>query len=197
MEPNESLIAGPIKGYKAFCRDFTCRGFQFEIGQTYELPDGLEPIPCQQGFHFCQVPIHCNDYYSKDYKPRYAEIEAWDVIHSDNMSVARKIHIMKEIPNDEWDRLDGRFEGNMRVYYLKNGKPHRGDGPAIEVANSHKLWYKNGLCHREDGPAIERSDGTKQWYRKGLRHRKDGPAWVSPDGIEEWWTNGRRNLPRD
>lgn len=41
-----------MRGYKAFNKDMTCKGFQYEIGHTYEF-DG-EPIPCKQGFHFCK-----------------------------------------------------------------------------------------------------------------------------------------------
>jgi len=187
------LIAGPIKGYKAFSPDLTCRGFQFQIGQTYELPSGEEPVPCKRGFHFCLVPIHCNHYYHKSYKPRYAEIEAWDVINDGDKSVARKILIVREISLDEWESLEGRFEGNRKTYYIKRGKIHREDGPAIEYADGRgitKEWYIRGLRHREDGPAFEYANGDKVWYQYNNIHRKDGPAFERGDGYKEWWENG-------
>ena len=59
--------------------------------------------------------------------------------------------------------------------YLKNGKRHREDGPAIEYANGNKVWYINDKLHREDGPAVEYANGDKEWYINGKRHREDGP----------------------
>lgn len=44
-----------MKAYKAFNPDMTCRGFQYEIGQTYEMEE--EPIKCERGFHAC---LECN-----------------------------------------------------------------------------------------------------------------------------------------
>ena len=51
--------------------------------------------------------------------------------------------------------------------WFLNGKYHREDGPAIELANGAKHWYLNGKLHREDGPAIEWSGGEKRWYLNG------------------------------
>ena len=53
------------------------------------------------------------------------------------------------------------------VFWYKNGKRHRTDGPAIECANGDKWWYKNGEYHRENGPAIECATGSKRWYLNG------------------------------
>ena len=39
--------------YKVFHEDLTCRGFQYEIGKTYQMDD--EPVPRHRGFHACLV----------------------------------------------------------------------------------------------------------------------------------------------
>ena len=62
-----------MKGYKAFNPDMTCRGFQYEIGKTYEI-DG-EPIMCGKGFHFCANPIDVFGYYPFE-NTLIAEVEA-------------------------------------------------------------------------------------------------------------------------
>ena len=49
--------------------------------------------------------------------------------------------------------LNGKFKIDGDVYHLKNGRPHRLDGPAIEYSDGGKDWYKNGKLHRLDGPA--------------------------------------------
>ena len=49
------------KYYKAFNKDMTCKGFQFEEGKTYEEP---EAKLCNKGFHACENPLACWGYYS-------------------------------------------------------------------------------------------------------------------------------------
>ena len=56
--------------------------------------------------------------------------------------------------------------------WVKNGKWHREDGPAIECASGYKAWYQNGKRHREDGPACEWSDGDKAWCLKGVKYNE-------------------------
>lgn len=50
-----------IYGYKGFNKDLRCRGFQYEIGKTYEMEE--EPILCERGFHFCEKLIDVASYY--------------------------------------------------------------------------------------------------------------------------------------
>ncbi len=40
-----------MEGYKVFEPDWTCRGFQYEVGKTYE--EDVTPVCCYRGFHFC------------------------------------------------------------------------------------------------------------------------------------------------
>jgi hypothetical protein len=58
------------------------------------------------------------------------------------------------------------------VFYFKDGKLHRTDGPAYEGTNGDKEWYIDGKLHRTDGPAYERADGSKWWYVDGMQYFK-------------------------
>ena len=49
-----------MKAFKGFTKDMTCRGFQFEEGKTYEEP---EASLCSKGFHACENPLDCFNYY--------------------------------------------------------------------------------------------------------------------------------------
>lgn len=49
-----------MKAYKGFNKDMTCRGFQFEEGKSYEEK---EVKLCSKGFHACENPIDCLNYY--------------------------------------------------------------------------------------------------------------------------------------
>jgi ribosomal protein L21E len=60
-----------IKGYKAFNKDMTCRGFQFKEGETYEHKGELKICPTEEdakkgigGFHLCKNPIDVLNYYN-------------------------------------------------------------------------------------------------------------------------------------
>jgi len=77
-----------------------------------------------------------------------------------------------------------------KEWYIED-KRHRIDGPAIERVNGDKLWYKEDKFHREDGPAVEWADGTKYWFKEGKLHRLDGPAVEYSSGNKEWWVEGK------
>jgi hypothetical protein len=77
------------------------------------------------------------------------------------------------------------------VFHLKDGKPHRTDGPAYEGVDGGKVWWVNGKLHRTDGPACEWTDGKKEWHVDGKRHRTDGPAIEWADGSKWWYVNGK------
>ena len=63
--------------FKAFNDDWTCRGFQYEVGKTYKL-DG-EAEMCGNGFHACLNPIECFGFYPPTGKLAVVEF-AGDVI---------------------------------------------------------------------------------------------------------------------
>jgi len=182
-EAQTSLIKGPIKGYKAFDCNFRCKGFQFEVGQTYELPPDRELKLGESGYHFCQIPYDCNRYYFLTHKPRHAEILAWDFLHEGDKSVARKIEIVQELSLEAWQSLTGRFEASHMTLYLENGQRHREDGPALEKINGDKIWYSRGMIYRDDGPAMELANGNRYWYN-------EGKLWFSEtgNGDKEWYT---------
>ena len=61
-----------MKGYKAFNKDMTCLGFQFEEGQTYETD---KAVICKSGFHFCKNPLDVLNYYNLC-ESEFAEVES-------------------------------------------------------------------------------------------------------------------------
>lgn len=60
-----------IKSYKGFNKDLKCRDFQYEIGKEYETG---EARCCYTGFHACEYPLDCLDYYEPT-TSRYCEVE--------------------------------------------------------------------------------------------------------------------------
>ena len=87
-----------MKGYKVFKNDWTCRGFQYAVGETYEMED--EPSCCNRGFHFCGKLIDCFNYYDFDSENKVAEIKALGAIDDDGNKekyCTNKIKIVREL----------------------------------------------------------------------------------------------------
>lgn len=92
-----------VKGYKVFNPDWTCRGFQYEVGKTFE--EDVTPKCCEAGFHFCTKAIDCFCYYSFDPNNKVAEVLALGDVDSQSTNTkcsTNKIQIIREI---SWQEL--------------------------------------------------------------------------------------------
>jgi hypothetical protein len=92
------MAATPIKSIKGMDANMRCRGFQFEVGKTYEAPGDIEA--CSSGFHACPVdrhPLSVFDYYPPA-ENRYFEVEQSGEIHAkDDKLASAKITINAEL----------------------------------------------------------------------------------------------------
>ena len=66
-----------VTAFKGFDADLRCRGFQYEVGQTYRHDGRVEA--CGRGFHACENPLDVWSYYpivdNDGRLARYAEVE--------------------------------------------------------------------------------------------------------------------------
>ena len=136
-----------VKGYKAMAPDMTCRGFQYEVGKTYELDGPLKM--CVRGFHFCERMPDVFGYY--DVRDCIVfEVEALGMVVTDgDKSVTDRIRIVR--------RLDPIVEGRLRYGYgygngygNGDGRGHGyGDGRGNGHGDSrgHGYGYGNGNGH--------------------------------------------------
>jgi hypothetical protein len=87
-----------ITAYKAFDADFSCRGFKYEVGQTY-THDGAVSL-CDAGFHSCTDPLDVLNYYDIT-QSRFAVVKASGKIDKrsdgDSKIASASIHIEAEL----------------------------------------------------------------------------------------------------
>lgn len=83
-----------MKAYKGFDKDFKCRDFQYEVGQSYTF-DGKTSI-CLAGFHACVEPIDVLRFYCKP-GSKYAVV---DVAQTADISHLEKEFRKKHLKND-------------------------------------------------------------------------------------------------
>ena len=85
-----------MKAFKGFNKDLTCRGFQYKVGETYEVE---KAEICRTGFHACESPVACLQYYNPATSV-YHEVELEEVSEqkdTDTKRVGKKITIGAEI----------------------------------------------------------------------------------------------------
>ena len=102
-----------VKGFKVFNPDWTCRGFQYEVGKTFE--EDVEPEVCERGFHFCKNPANCFSYYDFDSDNKVAEVIALGEVaegEGGDKCCTNKIKIVREISWEELLTIVNTGKGN-------------------------------------------------------------------------------------
>jgi len=94
--------------YKGFDRDLKCRGFQYEIGGTYEEESASL---CAKGFHACLNPVDVLNYYPPA-TSRYCVVELDGVDDSredDTKVAAKKITVVRELTVAEFIKASAEY----------------------------------------------------------------------------------------
>ena len=157
-----------MKGYKVFNSDWTCRGFQFEVGKVFE--EDVTPVCCDKGFHFCTKASDCFSYYDFDPNNKVAEVEALGEIDSndeDSKCCTNKIKIVREI---NWQEV-------------------------LELVNLGKAC--TGLCNSGDYNSGNRNSGDYNSGNRNSGNRNSGDYnsgdWNSGDWNSGDYNSGNRN----
>ena len=140
-----------MKGYKAFNSDLTCRGMQYEIGKEYKF-DG-EPIPCRQGFHFCETIADCYEFYPMSDDTRICEVEATGEVIAEG--VKRVTNVIKILAEITCDNLRKGNTGASNSGYRNSGDSNSGDWNSGD--------RNSGVFNTEIKPTIKMFDKDSSW----------------------------------
>ena len=172
-----------MKGYKVFNSDWTCRGFQFEVGKVFE--EDVTPVCCDRGFHFCTKASDCFRYYSFDPDNKVAEVEALgdiDTQDDDSKCCTNKIHIIREITWQEV--LDLVNLGKACTGLCNSGDWNSGDWNS---GNRNSGDWNSG--NRNSGNRNSGNRNSGDW-NSGNRNSGD---WNSGNRNSGDWNSGNRN----
>ena len=141
-----------MKCYKGFDKDLKCRGFQYEIGKTYETD---KADICKEGFHACENPIDVLRYYSPaDSRFCEVELDVNEQKENDSKRVGKKIQIGAEIG------LDGLIQAGIKFVFEKSEFNDSDKGIAVssgDGGNAVSSGYKGiAVSSGDEGIAVSR-----------------------------------------
>ena len=172
-----------VKGYKVFNPDWTCRGFQYEVGKIFE--EDVKPRCCDKGFHFCEKAADCFSYYSFNSENKVAEVVALGEVDTDGKkSCTNKIQIVREIP---WQEL---------LTIVNTGKDCTGfcNTGDCNTGDCNKSSFNTGCFNTEEQKITlfnKPSDITyNDWLRSDARYLlnqmpKDVVEWVYEEDMTD------------
>ena len=195
-----------VKGYKVFNPDWTCRGFQYEVGKTFE--EDVTPKCCEAGFHFCTKAIDCFCYYSFDPNNKVAEVLALGDVDSQSTNTkcsTNKIQIIREI---SWQELLDIVNigksctgfgntGNCNTGHWNTGDYNTGDRNTghfntgnCNTGNYNTGHFNTGNCNTGDWNVTDMSSGCFCTKVQDILIFDKPSNWT----IEYWWNSDARYL---
>ena len=149
-----------MKAYKVFNSDWTCRGFQYEVGKTY-THEGKEEC-CSAGFHACKKVSDCFSYYSFDPANKVAEVELSGVVLGEDQDkqCSSVITIMREVSWEEMLTLANTGvgnSGNMNSGNMNSGDRNSGN---MNSGDRNSGNWNSGNGNSGNGNSGDRNSGN-------------------------------------
>jgi hypothetical protein len=175
-----------IRGFKVFNPDWTCRGFQYEVGKTYEK--NVKPSVCNRGFHFCKQAKDCFNYYTFDPNNKVAEVIALgEVAEEGDKCCTNKIQIVREITWEELLTIVNTGKGNAGL--CNTGNCNTGDWNTGDC--------NTGNCNTGDCNTGDWNTGNCNIGNRNTGNCNIGNSNIGNRNTGNWntgnWNTGNRN----
>ena len=185
------IMSKPVKGYKVFNPDWTCRGFKYAVGETFE--EEVELSVCNRGFHFCENAANCFNYYDFNPENKVAEVLALgDIVTEGDKSCTNKIQIIREIP---WaELLEIVNTGKSCSGYRNSGNLNSGN---FNSGNRNSGHYNSGNYNTGNWNIGDRNSGNQNSGHYNSGHYNSGNYntgnWNSGNRNNGYFNSGHRN----
>jgi hypothetical protein len=169
-----------MKGYKVFNPDWTCRGFQYEVGKAYE--EDKKPVVCDAGFHFCKIATDCFNYYGFDPNNKVAEIDAIGAIAEEGDKCSTNIiKIVREVSWEELLTMVNTGKGNSGLKNSGNRNSGNRNSGNRNSGNRNSGDWNSGDWNSGDWNSGDRNSGD---WNSGDRNSGNWNSgdWNSGDG---------------
>ena len=140
-----------IIAYKVFNQDWTCRGFQFEVGKSYH--QNGEIVPCDNGFHAYVNLADCFGYYSFNPDNKVAKVRLYGTLASKEDKIcASDIELLDELSWEKVLRMVNtgkgnsgyRNSGNYNSGYRNSGNYNSGNyNSGYRNSGNYNSGYRN------------------------------------------------------
>ena len=190
-----------ITGYKVFNSDWTCRGFQYEVGKTFTMEE--KPECCNQGFHFCTNVADCFKHYANNPKlTKIALVEALgdiDKEEEDSKCCTNKIKIVKEISFTDAYELGNQGKANTGLWNTgdrNTGNRNTGDRNTGDWNTGNRNTGDRNTGNRNTGDWNSGSFNTCN-HSAGMFNTKEQPLYLFNKPTDFTWEEFTKIFPNE
>ena len=167
---------------KGFDKDLKCRGYQFEIGKTYEIKlPGYEltkkDLCSDKLFHYCDSLRKVHSYYSVEPEEnnRFCEVEVLgkEITDGDKCG-SNKIKIIREIVGEELDILKGLTGENTGFFNSGNRNSGYYNGGSYNSGYRNSGSYNSGNRNSGSYNSGNRNSGNRNSGYRNSGHYNSG-----------------------
>jgi hypothetical protein len=193
-----------LKGYKAYDADLKCRGFQYEIGKTYEVT--TPPVRCRSsGFHWVENPMDMWSYYDLT-TCRMTEVEASGAhdrggddtkIASAKITVGVELHLGEVIKRAVNWMLDHCKASGIYSKQAASGhysmQAASGDSSTQAASGIYSKQAASGDSSTQAASGIYSKQAASGIYSKQAASGYGGKVKIGPNGAAALaWHDGKR-----